>query len=174
MAKFLKRIGYYNDIEDINKIGEKHDADLVIKYMEEYKGAFHTTNDEGTASFSDFEDGKGCLTGNGKYFVVFPETDEIEKGGDDLFIDIYEVKGSDFDYNEGHCDEWCPECDTEVELPPSIGIYRCPSCGKWMVNCSMCYLQTECKCSFPNCPLSFEAKRRNKREKDRILDAYGE
>ncbi len=34
--------------------------------------------------------------------------------------------------------ELCPNCDYEVDLPTRLGIYKCPVCGDYIVNCSMC------------------------------------
>ena len=35
-------------------------------------------------------------------------------------------------------EEYCPYCNDEVKLPPFLGIYECPNCGKLIVACSMC------------------------------------
>lgn len=45
--------------------------------------------------------------------------------------------------------EWCPYCDTEVELEYDLKVQMCPSCGKWITPCSVCPLT---KCIKP-CPL---------------------
>ena len=45
--------------------------------------------------------------------------------------------------------EWCPYCDTEVELEHDLKVQKCPSCGHWIVPCSICPLTN---CSKP-CPL---------------------
>ena len=50
---------------------------------------------------------------------------------------------------EEKVDEWCPYCDTEVELEHELKVQRCPSCGHWIVPCSICPLT---KCTKP-CPL---------------------
>lgn len=34
--------------------------------------------------------------------------------------------------------EVCPHCVNEVVLPDTLGVYVCPECGKYIVNCSMC------------------------------------
>lgn len=52
--------------------------------------------------------------------------------------------------------EWCPYCDTEVELPTLLGVYVCPSCGKFIINCSECGALT-CK----DCKLYKDAKELN-------------
>lgn len=46
-------------------------------------------------------------------------------------------------------DEWCPYCDTEVELDCELKVQKCPSCGYWITPCSICPLTD---CSKP-CPL---------------------
>lgn len=56
--------------------------------------------------------------------------------------------------------EMCPYCDKEVELPDTLGLYRCPSCGKWIVACSMCLHNEDCK----NCPLEKTAHDLNRNE----------
>lgn len=35
-------------------------------------------------------------------------------------------------------EEICPHCDSTVELPPYLGIYECPVCGKLIVSCASC------------------------------------
>lgn len=41
------------------------------------------------------------------------------------------------------CFELCPHCEQEVKLPDELGVYKCPECGKWIVNC--------CQCLYPDC-----------------------
>lgn len=49
------------------------------------------------------------------------------------------------EYYPDHTIEWCPHCETEVELPLKLGQYKCPSCGKMILNCTMCPgCQQEC------------------------------
>ena len=62
------------------------------------------------------------------------------------------------EYN--NVDETCPHCLSTHEYSGDLGIYRCKSCGKWIVNCRACTLDNSCK----NCPLEFEAHYRNKIE----------
>lgn len=58
--------------------------------------------------------------------------------------------------NEFDCTyEYCPHCDTEVKLEAELSVQVCPSCGKYIVACSMCE-----KCTL-NCPLEKEAKKLN-------------
>lgn len=35
-------------------------------------------------------------------------------------------------------EEICPYCDCIVELPPYLGIYKCPQCGELIISCSLC------------------------------------
>ena len=35
-------------------------------------------------------------------------------------------------------DEWCPFCETEVELPTQAMKQRCPVCGEVIIACSQC------------------------------------
>lgn len=34
--------------------------------------------------------------------------------------------------------EYCPHCDTEVELKHEMTAQKCPNCGKWICPCSIC------------------------------------
>lgn len=34
--------------------------------------------------------------------------------------------------------EYCPYCDTEVELEATMGVHKCPNCGKALATCSLC------------------------------------
>lgn len=34
--------------------------------------------------------------------------------------------------------EYCPYCDTEVELEATMGVQQCPNCGKALATCSLC------------------------------------
>ena len=40
--------------------------------------------------------------------------------------------------NENVVYEWCSFCCEEVELPNTLGIYKCPSCGELITPCGMC------------------------------------
>jgi len=50
--------------------------------------------------------------------------------------------------------EYCPHCECEVELDATLGVHKCPNCGKYIVACSMCtacdsdtnYCKTCCLC----------------------------
>lgn len=47
-------------------------------------------------------------------------------------------------------EEWCPHCDTCVDLENEFKVQRCPNCGKRIVPCNICPLE---QCARP-CPLS--------------------
>jgi hypothetical protein len=34
--------------------------------------------------------------------------------------------------------EWCPNCCDEVKLDNEFRVQICPTCGKWILPCSMC------------------------------------
>lgn len=51
--------------------------------------------------------------------------------------------------------EYCPHCETEVELKAELSVQKCPNCGMFIVACSMCD-----KCISP-CKLEDEAKNLN-------------
>jgi predicted RNA-binding Zn-ribbon protein involved in translation (DUF1610 family) len=36
------------------------------------------------------------------------------------------------------CDEWCAECENEVELPLAFRRMVCPNCGKPIKPCNLC------------------------------------
>lgn len=46
-------------------------------------------------------------------------------------------------------EEYCPHCDSMVDLSNEFKVQRCPNCGKWNVPCSICPLD---QCS-SRCPL---------------------
>lgn len=52
-------------------------------------------------------------------------------------------------------EEMCPYCDSEVELKAELSVQKCPSCGKYIVCCSMC---DEC---VQDCPYEEEAHKLN-------------
>lgn len=47
--------------------------------------------------------------------------------------------------------EYCPFCDTEVELKPISSVQLCPNCGKLILPCNLCD-HDNCDCG--NCLLS--------------------
>lgn len=47
--------------------------------------------------------------------------------------------------------EYCPHCETEVELPTTAMRQRCPECGEMITVCSLCYGE-----SFKECPYEKE------------------
>lgn len=50
------------------------------------------------------------------------------------------------------CDEWCSECDSEVVLPSTFELHRCPECGREVLPCNLCYENAVCS----KCPLMFD------------------
>lgn len=46
-------------------------------------------------------------------------------------------------------EEWCVHCDTCAHIEDEFKVQRCPNCGKWIVPCFICPLQS---CARP-CPL---------------------
>lgn len=45
--------------------------------------------------------------------------------------------------------EYCPFCETEVELQTELKVQKCPNCGKYIVPCSICSLDS----CVSKCPL---------------------
>lgn len=60
------------------------------------------------------------------------------------------------------CFELCQFCEQEIELPDELGIYICPSCGKWIVNC--------CQCLEYNCEVCYFADKASFINKDDCYD----
>lgn len=57
--------------------------------------------------------------------------------------------------------ELCPHCEEEVELPNTLGVHKCPNCGKYIVACSMCLACEESSEYCKNCCLEHLAKKMN-------------
>ena len=58
--------------------------------------------------------------------------------------------------------EYCPYCDTIVELKPELKVQTCPNCGKRIVTCSMC-LAIESEGNYcTECCLIYQAEQENK------------
>lgn len=81
-------------------------------------------------------------------------------------IHLCEVAGNIHDIDTQHTWEMCPYCEAEVELNAEKSVQKCPSCGKYIVCCSMC---EEC---VQDCPLEQEAHRLND-EQERKEAGYG-
>jgi predicted RNA-binding Zn-ribbon protein involved in translation (DUF1610 family) len=60
--------------------------------------------------------------------------------------------------------EYCPHCDTVVELQPELMVQTCPHCGKRIVTCSMCRAAdaNDGKNYCSNCCLCYQAELENK------------
>ena len=58
------------------------------------------------------------------------------------FEDDKEVVGvmGTWDFDSGKTEEYCPHCDTTVDLEDEFKVQRCPNCGTWIVPCSICPL----------------------------------
>lgn len=46
--------------------------------------------------------------------------------------------------------EWCPHCETEVELDAKMAVQECPNCGMYIVPCSMCEKESCVDCDLCN------------------------
>ena len=109
-----KHIGYYSDKEDIVDLFPSYEVlkgdegDIIVKYMKDGYGAFHSV-DNGELFPEDDFDGRQMKTTDGKYIVGFSEGNwkALAKGDDDhgFYIDIWEfvkdddllVQGDDLD-----------------------------------------------------------------------------
>ena len=162
--KQLRHLGYFNDEEDINVLNENNPNE-VLNYIKKGYGNFYHSTDSELKTFSTINVRESSFTNDGKYFITFPFEEKHVRiyNNKDCFIDVYEVVGDDGDYDMGFCNDTCIHCDNEVELPRKLSVYRCPSCGRWIPNCSMCYLIDNGDCP-KVCPLEYEAQRRNKLE----------
>ena len=67
-------------------------------------------------------------------------------------------------------EEYCPNCDTFVELPPYMGIYKCPSCGELIVCCSMCEAQSCSDCKYTLATEGFRQYERLKKYQNALRD----
>lgn len=58
------------------------------------------------------------------------------------FEDDKEVAGvmGTWDFDSDKTEEYCPHCDTCVDLEDEFKVQRCPNCGTWIVPCSICPL----------------------------------
>lgn len=57
--------------------------------------------------------------------------------------------------------EYCPHCDTVVELEPELKVQKCPNCGKRIVACSMCRAADAPGNYCTHCCLSYQAEVEN-------------
>lgn len=57
--------------------------------------------------------------------------------------------------------EYCPHCDTEVQLDAELKVQTCPHCGRRIVTCSMCRACDESKPYCVNCCLERQAQLEN-------------
>lgn len=83
-------------------------------------------------------------------------TVDLNKDGDNCVSDCFEIKNikNDTEFLTNNdifnftIDEICPNCNTLVELPNRMGIYKCPECGELMISCSICENQNCSDCEF--------------------------
>ena len=111
--KQYKHLGYYDDKEDIidlwpNETLKGDEADIVVKYMKDGYGAFHTIDNGGLFQEDEFTDDlsewRSDITTDKRYIVGFAEGDwkalaKCENGDTDhgFYIDIWEVVGEEDD-----------------------------------------------------------------------------
>lgn len=61
--------------------------------------------------------------------------------------------------------EYCPHCESEVQLPNRLGVYVCPNCGRRIVNCSMCRALMDGEAQYcRHCPLEYMAYKEDEEE----------
>lgn len=158
----FRHIGYYNEDEDIKTLFCTN-ANNVVASMQANLGTFHPTKGDATDDIDYNEAFKlnpseYQMTSDGKYLVRFERGDN---NNEDWFIDIFiktEIKEEDTnDSNKVY--EYCPHCESEVELANEFKVQVCPECGKAIVPCSICPFQPY-KCS-NNCPLEALCKQLN-------------
>lgn len=65
-------------------------------------------------------------------FLTPTEFEEMFNEGNAKDMKIYFAELND------KCDEWCPHCETEVELDTEFKMQICPNCGKPIAPCNLC------------------------------------
>jgi predicted RNA-binding Zn-ribbon protein involved in translation (DUF1610 family) len=63
--------------------------------------------------------------------------------------EVESKQNNPFHNDDNTTEEWCPHCDTCIDLEHEFKVQKCPNCGKWIVPCSICPLEN---CS-KHCPL---------------------
>lgn len=78
-------------------------------------------------------------------------------------IDTLHDKLTAIDQEREYTCEWCQHCGIEAEFVAELGVQKCPSCGKYIVVCSMC---DTCKphCTFEEVAHELNEKKENKKE----------
>jgi hypothetical protein len=76
------------------------------------------------------------------YIYTDFEDDVEEKEAESKQISLFHKDGDPIE-------EWCVHCDTCAHIEDEFKVQRCPNCGKWIVPCFICPLQS---CARP-CPL---------------------
>lgn len=102
-----KHIGYYDDKEDIidlypNEILKGDEGDIVVKYMKEGYGNFHTIDNGDLFPEDEFDEDfnadRNIKTSDGRYIVGFAEGDwkALARGEEHgFYIDIWEFVRDD-------------------------------------------------------------------------------
>lgn len=55
-----------------------------------------------------------------------------------------------WDFKNDSITEYCPDCETEVELKYTFSVQVCPHCGELIIPCALC---DHDRCDCANCPL---------------------
>lgn len=78
-----------------------------------------------------------------KLHRIIPEAFNVEQSFEvipflaDIDHKRFTVRVDDEGFEWDYTTEWCPCCDTEVNIEP-FGISFCPNCGEPILPCSMC------------------------------------
>lgn len=124
-----KHIGYYNDKEDIidlfpNEVLKGDEGDIVVKYMKDGYGAFHSVDNDELFQEDEFDDGfkadRNIKTSDGKYIVGFSWGDwRLLAMGNEVhgfYIDIWEfVKDDDLLVQGDDLDELLAQAESLTE-----------------------------------------------------------
>ena len=95
--------------------------------------------------------------GNTKVVMTYPTLAEVVADEDlcDKILEyrgLYDLKAKDIHFGDvmivlgeakamtdgTPCTEWCPHCDTEVELKGKLEVQPCPNCGEMIYPCNLC------------------------------------
>lgn len=71
--------------------------------------------------------------------VYFLSSTHLSADFEDDKEEVAGVMGT-WDFDSDTIEEYCPHCDTTVELEFDFKVQECPNCGKWIVPCSICPL----------------------------------
>lgn len=77
------------------------------------------------------------------------EVDKIDHILIGINLTINELGGGDLLVEQSDtCTEWCPNCESEVELPYEFKTHKCPNCNERILPCAQCFISN---CQY--CPL---------------------